>query len=202
MQSPGMATNFSMLGIMNAALISQGFEEILSENDGTNEQRLLSRNWPALVEAELEDGLYHFTKKQVQITTRQEGLFGYADAYLVPQAALHVRRVWTEDDSGVRDFPDWVQDGNAVHVNSPDGVWIEYLEVADPSMWGANFTRGVQMKLEAVLLRFKEEVGAAERMEAQAETYFQRARTNSSRSRSAQEPYKASRFARARFRRG
>jgi hypothetical protein len=59
------------------------------------------------------------------------------------------------------------------------------------------------MKLEAVILRaLKEEPGQASDMDARAEIYFERARVKSSRSRSANEPYKEGRFARARFRRG
>lgn len=195
-----MATQFSMLGIMNAALISQGFDEIVQDNDGSVEWRLLSRNWPLIVEAELEDGLYYFTKKQAALETRQDGAFGFEDAYLVPMASLHVRSVWVQEQSGSRNLDlDWGQDGERVYVNAPSGVFIEYVDAEDPSFWGANFSRGVQMKLEAVLLRVREEYGAAGDMENQAEAYFQRARTNSTKSRSATEPYKMSRFALARF---
>lgn len=190
-----------MLQIMNAALSSQGEDEMLAENDGSVEGRLLVRNWPTIVEAELEDGLYSFTKQETHLVTRQPGKFGYADAFIVPAAALHVRRVWVGDGAD-RIFPDWVQDGTRVHVNSPEGVTIEYVEVADPSLWSANFSRGVQMKLEAVILGAREEYAAANAMDQQAEVYFQRARTNSSKSRSPKPPYKASRFARARFGRG
>jgi len=197
-----MTTQFSMLGIMNAALISQGFEEILAENDGSDEHRLLSRNWPTIVEAELEDGLYFFTKKQAALLTRTDGIFGYDDAYLVPADALHVRRLWVEEADGSRNFISWVQDGARVYVDAPDGVVVEYAEAADASFWSANFTRGVQLKMEACLLRFKEEHATAQATDTQAEIYFQRARTNSSKSRSAQNPYKESRFAKARFRRG
>ena len=69
-----MATSFSMLQIMNAALVAEGFDEALAENDGTVEWRLLSRNWPLIVEAELEDGNYHFTRKQAELLTRADGL--------------------------------------------------------------------------------------------------------------------------------
>lgn len=189
-----------MLELMNAALISQGYDELLSENDGTVEGRLLSLNWPTIVEAELENGLYTFTKQQEVLLTRQEGRFGYRDAYLIPASALHVRRLWIDMPNRDRDLPDWVQDGLRVHVNHGAGVVIEYVEAADPSFWSANFSRGVQLKLEAVLARFKEESG--ERLDAQAEGYFQQARTNSSKSRSATKPFKESRFARARFGRG
>lgn len=199
----GMAHQFSMLGIMNAALITEGFDEIVSENDGSDEWRVLSRNWPGIVEAELEDGLYQFARKQELLLSRQAGKFGFQDAYLLPASALHVRRVWTEDEAGNRDTSlAWAQDGERVFVNVPDGIYVEIMEVADTSFWGANFSRAVQMKLQAVLLNVKEERGASQAMEQQAETYFQRARTQSSKSRSATEPYRASRFARARFGRG
>lgn len=195
-----MATTFQMLQIMNAALVAEGFDEVLAANDGTVEWRLLSRNWPLIVEAELEDGNYHFTRKQAQLLTRADGKFGFEDAYLVPADALHVRRLWTEDDQGVRDMSvEWAQDGTYVYVDDTEGVWVEYAEAADPSLWSANFARGVQLKLQAILLTFREERSAAQAMDAQAEVHFQRARTNSSRGRSLEQPYRRSRYAEARF---
>jgi len=187
---------------MNAALISQGCDELLAHTDGTNEGRLLSLNWAPIVEAELEMSNYHFSKKQDELLSRSDGLFGYDDAFAVPHAALHVRRVWTEDETGVRSFPDWVQDGSRVHVDSAEGVFIEYIESADPSIWSANFAVGIQMRLEAVLLRFKEEYANAERMDGNAEAKFQNARTLSSKARSATQPFQRGRLAKARFGRG
>lgn len=198
-----MATTFQMLQIMNAALVAEGFDEVLAENDGTVEWRLLSRNWPLIVEAELEDGNYQFTRRQAELLTRANGKFGFPDAYMVPADALHVRRLWAEDEDGLRDLSlEWVQDGSHVYVDKPDGVFIEYTEASDPDLWSANFARGVQMKLQATLLTFREERSAAQQMEAQAEQYFQRARTSSSRGRSATEPYRQSRYAKARLGRG
>lgn len=192
-----------MLQIMNAALAVQGYDEIVTDNDGSDEWQLLSRQWPLIVEAELEAGNYHFTRQQALLNQRQDGLFGFDDAYLIPLEAMHVRRLWTEDDQGNRDTDvPWGQDGTRVHVNEPDGVYIEYLVAADPDLWGANFSLGVNMKLQAILLRNKEDYAAAERMDMAAEQKFQLARTTSSRSRSATEPYKAGRIAQARFRRG
>lgn len=196
-----MATQFSMLGIINAALISQGMDEVPVGVD-TPEYRVLTQNWPSIVEAELEDGAYSFTKKQANLLTRSDGLFGYDDSFAVPAAALHVRHLWIEEANERREVQ-WVQDGTHVHINNPDGCFIEYLESADPSFWTANFSRGVQYRLEAVLLRaVKEEANEAIAMEQQAEIYFQRARTNSSKSRSAVPPMKPSRIALARFGRG
>lgn len=198
-----MATTFTMLQIMNAALAVQGFDEIVTDNDGSDEWQLLSRQWPLIVEAELEAGNYHFTRQQALLNQRQDGLFGFDDAYLIPLEAMHVRRLWTEDDQGNRDTDvPWGQDGTRVHVNEPAGVYIEYLVAADPDLWGANFSLGVNMKLQAILLRNKEDYAAAERMDMAAEQKFQLARTTSSRSRSATEPYKAGRIAQARFSRG
>ncbi|MDB6151468.1 MAG: hypothetical protein JWQ44_2916 [Chthoniobacter sp.] len=198
-----MAHNFSMLDLMNAALMTEGFEEIVAADDGSDEWRLLSRNWPLIVEAELEDGMYSFSRKEAVLLSRQPGLFGFADAYIVPANALHVRRVWVADGRGgrVSDFP-WGQDNTRVFVDWADGVVIEYLEAADPSFWTANFSRGVQARLQAVLLNFREEKSAALEMDKQAEIYFQRARTKSSKSRSATEQYKESAYRRARFGRG
>lgn len=193
-----MATTFSMLAIMNAALISQGYDDILSENDGSDEWRLLSRNWPTVVESELEAGMYAFTKQQAFLNEQTTGKFGFEYAYLVPQAALHVRRLWIEIDEQ-RWSPDWVQDGRHVHVDEAEGVWIEYMDSADPAFWGANFTKGVQARLEAILLRFREAYREADGMDSVAEVAFQQARTLSSKSRQAKPPYQRGTLSRARF---
>lgn len=197
-----MASQFSMLQIINAALSEQG-QYTVTENDGSDEWMVLSRNWPLIVEAELEDGAYNFTRRQVELLNRNDGKFGFDDAYAVPIDALHVRRLWVEDTTGVRSFPDWTQDGTNVYLNDPDGCFVEIVEVPGQDLWSANFCRGVQMKLEAVILRaLKEEPGQAADMDARAEMHFDRARVKSSKSRSAEQPYREGRFALARFRRG
>lgn len=197
-----MATEFSMTGIMNAALVSQGMDEI-NDSQSLPEHRVLSRNWPLIIEAELEDGAYHFTKQEVTLNNRTDGRFGFDDAYLLPGDCLHVRRVKLETLSGIRLDPPWVQDDSHVHLDSVDGPIVEYVVVPDVHLWSANFARGVQMKLEAVLLRaVKEEAGEAAQMEQMAEAQFQRARTNSSKARSVVETSKPSALAEARFRRG
>ena len=198
-----MSTQFSMIGIMNAALLAQGQEEVVSENDGSLEFRTLSSNWAGIVEAELEDGNYYFTKQQANLITRSDGKFGYDDAYVVPSDALHVRHLWVLTDIGERVEIDWVQDGTYVHIDDPDGCWIEYIDVAGVDIWSANFSRGVQKKLEALISRaVKEEFGDADRLDQEAEVYFQRARTNSTKARTAQPMYKKGPIASARNRRG
>lgn len=197
-----MATDFSLLGIMNAALLAQGQEEIVIENDGSLEWRTLIRNWPLIVEAELEDGKYNFTKQQKELLTRADGKFGFDDAYLVPHDALHVRRLWLVA-SGAHVSTDWTQDGSYVHLNSPDGCWIEYIDVAGVDIWSANFCKGVQKSLEAVILRaIKEEFGEARSMDQTAEYHFGRARVISSKSKSAASLYKKGPIASARRRSG
>ncbi len=194
-----MTTEFSMLGIMNAALLAQGQEEVLSDNDGSIEWRLLFRNWPAIVEAELEDGFYNFTREQAELLSRTDGKFGMTDGYLVPHDALHVRRVWITNEDGERIQTDWLQDGSYVYLCNPDGCFIEYLMVPDTSLWSANFTRGVQKKLEALLaMAVKEEASEARALEQDAEAYFQRARTKSSKQKSPQPLYRKGGISRAR----
>lgn len=189
-----------MLSIMNAALNSQGLDEIASVNDGSVEYLVLARNWPLIVEAELEDGLYHFTRQQTQLLTRTDGKFGFNDGYMLPGDCLTVRDLWILDN-GERIERDWTQDNQYVYLDNASGCYIEYLVAASESLWTANFARGVQMKLEAVLLRaVKEEYGEAREMEQQAEVYFQRARTQSSKARSATPPYKLGAIAEARHR--
>lgn len=186
---------------MNAALLAQGSEEILSENDGSDEWRTLFRNWPSIVEAELEDGAYHFTREQAHIVTRTDGKFGFDDAYKVPSAALHVRDLWIMVGTN-RCRVDWIQDDQYVYLDNTDGCYIEYVLSAEEDLWSANFTRGVQFRCEALISRaLKEEYGDAEALDQKAETHFQRARTISSKSRSARPMYQKGPIALARRRR-
>lgn len=196
-----MATEFSMLSIMNAALLAVGWQEVASENDGTEEFLALQRNWPGIVEAELEAGNYYFTKAEYNLLTRIDGKFGYDDGYMIPAEALHVRRLWIEDAQGNRCDVPWVQDGQYVYLDYTNGCHVQILIAQTTDLWSANFVRGVQKKLEAVLLRIGGESSDAERAEQAAEMAFQTARTVSSRSRSQRPIARVSRFARARFNR-
>ncbi len=198
-----MATQFSMLGIINAALLAQGQDQV-SENDGSHEWLILSQNWPSIVEAELEDGNYHFTRRQDTLTTPIAGKFGFKYGYQISLDVLHVRRIWIEDSLGDRTEPDWTQDGSAVYLDDNVNLIIaEVLVSSEPDLWKANFVRGVQMKMEAVILRaVKEEFSEAGAMEQQAEVYFQRARVSSTRSKSPHTPYRKGPIAKARSRRG
>tara|TARA_R110000796_G_scaffold9452_3_gene32179 strand:- start:2795 stop:3391 length:597 start_codon:yes stop_codon:yes gene_type:complete len=198
-----MATQFSMLGIMNAALLAQGQLEIVSENDGSMEYRTMARNWPGVVEAELEDGAYFFTKQEAELVTRVPGQYEFSDGYVVPASALHVRNAWLMSATGSKIEVDWVQDSTHVYLNSPDGCWIEYAICSEPDLWSANFVRGVQKRMEAIISRaIKEEFGEASQLDQEAEMYFQRARTNSSKARSAKPFYNKGPIASARNRRG
>lgn len=203
---PRMATEFSMLSIMNAALLAQGQHDI-NENDGSLEWRTLFRNWPLIVEAELEDGEYNFTKTEHMSVTSIAGKFGYEAGYLIPGDTLAVRRVWVRVDgvTEVTKIPiDWISDGSYVYVNHPgsgytDGVYIETTEAADEHIWGANFARGVQLKMEAVVAKsIKEEFSESQNLDGQAELHFDRARTRSSKQRSPQPAYKKGPLSRAR----
>lgn len=191
-----------MLGIMNAALVSVGFDEIVSEDDGTPEFRLMVRNWPLIVEAELETGLYNFTRTQATLQSRIAGKFGFDDGYVVPGDALHVRRLWLEP-TGERTFPDWVQDSDAVYLDSTEGCTVDYVSVSDPSLWSANFSLGVQESLQAKLLRgVMGEAGEANQADQRAQLAFETARTNSSKSRAPRRTMRTSQIALARFARG
>lgn len=196
-----MATQFSMLGIMNAAMIAQGQEDLLSSNDGSIEYRLLARNWPFIVEAELEDGNYSFTKQEATLTQRITGKFGYDYGYAVPPGSLHIRRLWIVDDTGAEVDVDWVQDDGYVYLDTyDDGCVVEYLICPDESVFSANFAAGVKCHLEAHILRaIKEEHSEAGQMEAKADYYFSRARGKSSRERRAMPSHKAGPIARSRF---
>lgn len=180
-----------MLQIINAALLAQG-QEVVSENDGSIEWRVIATNWPLVVEAELEDANFHFSKEEQTLVTRTDGQFDFDDAYQVPAAALHVRNVWVETN-GVRHDVDWVQDATHIHVDATDGIVVEYAMATDPAIWTAGFSRAIQLRFEAIILRsLKEEYREAEAFDAKADEQLQRARSKSASSRSKGAPLKGS----------
>lgn len=197
---PRMSTTFSMLSIMNAALISQGMDEIVSEGDGSVEWRLLSRNWAPIVETELETARHHFTRREDFLQNRIDGKYGYDDGYLIPLDASHVRRVWVLGSDGGRQDFDWSSDGSYIYCDQASGIYAEVTIIPDASIWTATFCLGIQQKLEAVILRaFKEEAQEAQAMNQMAEGTLQLARTNSSQQRKAQPAFRPGRIAQARF---
>lgn len=186
--------------IMNAALTSQGLDEI-DETQYLPEHRVLMRNWPLIVEAEQEHGALIFNDRQKDMSSRIPGLYGFTDGYAIPGDVLFIREVWTTINGKRNRDITWVQDDLHIYLNAKDGCTIKYAQATDATHWSANFSRGIQMKLEAVLLRaIKEETSEAAAMEQMAEMQLQQARTLSSKSRSASEPFKQpGRLALARF---
>ncbi|GIT90146.1 hypothetical protein JANAI62_03710 [Jannaschia pagri] len=182
-----------MLQIMNAALLAQGQHEILSEGEGSDEYRVLVRSWPRVVEAELEDGNYHFTRETTVVLARQAGAYGFTYGYSVPAGALHVRDVYPVGQPVDQRRPiDWLQDGRNVYAEESNGVSMEITYAPGPDEWSATFTQGIQKRLEAIILRsLKEEYGAADRADQTAEMFLQRARTSSSKSRTAKPMFRS-----------
>lgn len=198
-----MATTFSQVELINAALAATGNLPTTSENDGSVEWITLSKQWPLILEAELEDGNYNFSRHEVELLSRSAGKYGFDDAFAIPDNVLFVRKLWVESDTGTRTDPHWVSDEGFVYVNEPTSVVIEYVAAADPSKFGARFARGIAYMLEAVALRaLKEETQEADRREEKAEFEFMRARANSSREQSRKPFSVKGQFVEARFRRG
>jgi hypothetical protein len=189
-----------MLSIINAALAAQGLDEVTSLEDGSPEFRILSRHWSLVVEAALETGRFPFARQEVFTQSRVEGKFGFADGYAFPETALHIRDVWTTAGSRIINHI-WVQDGSHVYLDEPGGVWMEYATAPDPSFWGANFSQGVQLRLQAVIARATQ-TGDARELDAQAEMAFDRANTAAAKGRSDEIRPRQSSFALARFGRG
>jgi hypothetical protein len=201
-----MGTTFSRLQIINAALLSQGQTELAAEDDGSLEWRTLAANWVQVVESELQDGEYAHSIVEIELPSRlAAGKFGYADQYRVPSTVLHVRGAFTEDASGNQiQIADWYQGWETINVNSASGIWIDAVEDLQEDQFSPLFVMGIQLKMEAIILRaIKEEVSQAREMEQMAEEKLQRARTSSSKSKSPRPFFNpSSRFTRARFSRG
>lgn len=201
-----MAEQWTRLGLMNTALVNRGWDEIVSEEDGTPEYRNMARNWPLIVEAELEEGAYDVTRVEASPAALTSDSFGFEHKFAIPGDALHIRKVWLISGGQRYHCDNWLQNSTHVFLTLPSDSYtctIEYIVSADPSVWGANFATGVQLMLEAGLARGLEKDPVASReLMAQAAEYFQRARTKSSKSRSAGPAVRQGGLANARFGRG
>jgi hypothetical protein len=193
-----MPSSFTTLSIMNTALTQFGLDEIVSMEDGTAEFTLMSRAWPMIVEGELERGRYHFAKEEAELLSRVPGKFGFHDGYLVPNEALHVRRVWTADQADSTQVA-WVQDQSAVYLNAPDGIMAELIIAPETHVFSALFCEGVAHRLRAALYRAVEDNAGAREAEGMARIAFDDARANASRSRQSTDAFRLGTIATARF---
>lgn len=176
-----MATVFSKIEIMNAALREVGSDVFVSDNDGSLEFDTLNAAWPFIVEAELEEGGYRFSNAEVTLSSRIAGKFGFEDGYAIPADVLHIRGLFIESNGG-RVVPEWVSDDGYVYVNEPASVIISYVLAADPSVFGANFAAGIKHSLQASLCRtFLLDEGRAQVFEKKAMNSFGKARMVSAR---------------------
>lgn len=116
----------------------------------------IEANYDEIVRSAFEDGdgNYPFGRARVELTSRFEGLMGYADAFTVPNDALHVVEVYIDGMSAADLLQDWDFDGatNAVLLNANDGkVEVEIVRGGQEATWSGFFAKGIQRRIEAVI---------------------------------------------------
>lgn len=185
----------SKIQIFNAALTATR-NNTVTTNDGSKEWLLLESNWTGIVEAALERGRYNFSRERVDLTSRNDGAFGYDDRYTLPADCLIVRHVYVDEVL----TEDWETDADELFINATSGVEAEYVQIADVEQtWSRQFDLGIQLKMEAVCLRgLNEEYAEADRREERADYELLRARSISSGQRGKRRPYREGRVMRAR----
>lgn len=167
--------SFSKIQLFNAALTATRCNTITS-NDGSKEWLLLESNYPTIVDAALERGKLYFGRERVDLTSRVPGKFGYDDGYVLPADVLMVRHVWIDDII----TEDWTADDDTVYVNAISGVECEYIKKPVEQTFSRQFDLALIFKLQAVILRWKEQYSEADAMDQRGDFELLRARTVSS----------------------
>ena len=184
---------FSKIQLYNAALTATRCDPITS-NDGSDRWLLLESNYPTIVRAALERGKYSVGRERVALTSRVAGKFGYDDGYVLPADTLIVRHVWVNEALTEA----WSTDDDTLYIDATSGVECEYIKQPVEQSFHAQLDLALTLKLQAVILRWKESYQEAEAMDQKADFELLRAKHVSTGQRGKRRPFREGRVMRAR----
>lgn len=171
--------------LFNAALLRCGQKNI-SAGDGSFIWQALDANYDEIVRECFERGDFPFGKTRVELTGRSAGRWGYDDAYVIPEDALHIVEVYIGERAASDIRAQWEFDGGTREVLLNAGgekVEIEYRKTGQEHTWSATFSLAVQRRLEAVVKDVIEEAGESIAKGQEADLMLLRASVKGSRGR-------------------
>lgn len=185
--------------LFDAALLTTGNSTSVL-GSGSAIWQALEANYDEIVRAAFEVQEYPFGKARTTLTGRSAGRFGYDDAFQMPSDVIHVTDVFLDTytvDHGIRK---WEIDAstNELLINADERVVeIEYLKTGLEHTWSANFARGIQKHLEAVIKMVEEEDNEAVARENSGDAIFLKAGIKASGNRSKRRVFRGGRLVRA-----
>ena len=189
----------SKITLYNAALLRTGNNAVV-EGDGSFIWQALEANYSEIVRAAFEDQEFTFGKARETLTSRAEGRFGYDDAYTMPSEVIHVIDVFLDEVSAARLGESWEIDSSTNEVMIDAGtrtVEVEFIRVGLEHTWSAQFAKGIQRRLEAVIKDAIDETSEAEALDMDADYKFLKAGVKSSKNRSKERVRRGGRLVRA-----
>lgn len=179
----------SKTSIFNAAMLRVG-GQAATEGEGGSLWTALDANYPEIVRECFEsgDGTFSFGRKRRELTSRQEGDFGYDDKYQLPTDAVHILEIYLSDVSCARLLEPWEIDGetNSLVVNARGRkVEVEYVAEGLEHTWSAGFALAIQRRLEAVIKDVLEEFGESNSKDQDADFHLMKASITDAKNRSA-----------------
>lgn len=178
--------------IIDAALLRCG-RGIASQE--VNLAQVIDANYDEIVRAAFEDGdgNYPFGRRRETLTSRSEGRLGYDDAYKVPDGALQIVEVYFNKCAAADILEPWDFDGETGSVVLNAGgrtIEIEMVFAGLEHHWSANFAKGIQRRLEAVIKDFLEELEESMVKDQEADALFMKAGIKASKNRSQRRMFK------------
>lgn len=166
----------------------------------------ITANYDEIVRAGLEssDGALPFGRVMETLTSRNDGVNGYDDAYSVSNGALHICEVYL-DDCPASDLQEpWEYDGvnRRILVSSRGrSVSVKVIKDGLEYTWSSEFAKSVQRSIEAVIKDVLEEPEESAAKDQEADFSLLKANVKGSKGRSPRRLYKkgGGRLSRARF---
>lgn len=170
--------------IFNAALFRCG----LRPTDQTGVYEAMEANYDEIVRSAFEDATVSlpFGRARTTLTSRSAGDFGFDDSYVLPNDVLHVSEVFFSEYSASDLLEPWEVDQSvpSLLVNAEGRtIEIEYIRSGQEDKWSANFARGVQRQLEAVIKSVVEEPEEEAMRSQEADMFLMKAGLNGSKNR-------------------
>lgn len=136
------------IDIVNAALVQLGCEKIVALDDSTAEGRIAGPLYPITRDAMLAQRQWTFAKTRVALAlSNTPPVFGFANAYALPNDIITVIRVWFADGRTL--VADYIREGGYVLTNAEAPVFAEILRKVPESAFHPLFTKALVAQLAA-----------------------------------------------------
>jgi len=141
----------SEVSICNQALGWLGGVAINSFDDGTDNAILCEQNYAPLRDSVLEEDIWTFATKRIELQLLSDAEFGYGSAFQLPPDLITVDKAYRDQNMRDRDALDYVVEGSKILVDQAT-CWLRYVyRLEDVVQFSANFTQAVAYRIATEL---------------------------------------------------